>query len=794
MGYHLGESMATTRTSRASIYALLQVHPAAPLELITAVYWRLVGRAGVSSRGEGAAGNRVRQLERAYQVLSDPEKRAAYDSAMNIPAHAPIPDLEGDDAPTKPVDVAEDDAGSIDYYEILRIDPAAERSVIEAAYPVMRELYQAGIQAGNRTPRLLELLDQAFATVRNPASRRRYDAERAQGQAAVTSAPPAAVIPSAAAEVRHSARIDRDSLLFNVSMVATALSVLCLVLGMATSSLDLTDYGLARSFPISFYVGLVLLPLASSCLWFTNRKVDAIVLAQLLLLMVAIWLSPYLLESTARFRSSYKNFSAVDWLADGHGFAPDIVVYHNWPGFPVVMTGVLKITGLSPTQLMGLFPFVVQIAYLFPLTYLLRVFRPSGNGWWAGVWFFYLFNWTGQDYFAPQALAFFLFLCLLALFAHIVAHRDGYFDLPLMALTLAIYGSLVVTHVLTAGIVLAIILTLTASGQMRQRSVLIAAAVMFFAWQIYGAASFFNFSNQRIQDNILDVQDFFNLNIGSRLAGTPDHVVVGRLRMLMTLIAAGVAAVCFLMRLTERHDRRSLELMGRSAGSALQTIGTMRQRSLMYLWQPAPFAVFCFVGLAIVAPLYVYGGEMMIRALLFSLPAFSLLVASAFKWRTPVIAVVALMTLVAPLHMVARYGNELYDYVSPQEVEGFNYVASIGPANIYGAYPAGTFQNTIQLDWRYGIQPGKNKPPDADGYLRPDRNRWRHLDWPIYVALSRGDAAAARLFYNQPGFIDKVKTEISRRCNFQLIFENTDFTLYRWRPTCAPAASAAGAP
>jgi len=324
--------------------------------------------------------------------------------------------------------------------------------------------------------------------------------------------------------------------------------------------------------------------------------------------------------------------------------------------------------------------------------------------------------------------------------------------------------------------------------------VLIAAAVMFFAWQIYGAASFFNFSNQRIQDNILDVQDFFNLNIGSRLAGTPDHVVVGRLRMLMTLIAAGVAAVCFLMRLTERHDRRSLELMGRSAGSALQTIGTMRQRSLMYLWQPAPFAVFCFVGLAIVAPLYVYGGEMMIRALLFSLPAFSLLVASAFKWRTPVIAVVALMTLVAPLHMVARYGNELYDYVSPQEVEGFNYVASIGPANIYGGYPAGTFQNTIQLDWRYGIQPGKNKPPDADGYLRPDRNRWRHLDWPIYVALSRGDAAAARLFYNQPGFIDKVKTEISRRCNFQLIFENTDFTLYRWRPSCAPAASAAGGP
>src|SRR5213594_4733778 len=100
--------MATTRASGASIYALLQVHPAAPLELMTAVYWRLVGRAGVSSRGEGAAGNRVRQLERAYQVLSDPEKRAAYDSAMKIRANAPIPDLEGDGSLTKRADGDQD--------------------------------------------------------------------------------------------------------------------------------------------------------------------------------------------------------------------------------------------------------------------------------------------------------------------------------------------------------------------------------------------------------------------------------------------------------------------------------------------------------------------------------------------------------------------------------------------------------------------------------------------------------------------------------------------------------------
>ena len=330
---------------------------------------------------------------------------------------------------------------------------------------------------------------------------------------------------------------------------------------------------------------------------------------------------------------------------------------------------------------------------------------------------------------------------------------------------------------------------LTLGGQLKQRSVLVTAFVMFVAWQIYGASSFFTFSQDRIEDNILDLQDFFNLNVGSRLAGAPDHVVVGRLRMTMTLIAGGVALICFLMRLTERHDRRDLFLMHRQSDTTLGAIGSLRLRNLMYIWQPAPFAVFCFLGLVLVAPLYVYGGEMLIRSLLFSLPAFSLLVAGAFAWRTPAIAVVAMFALVAPLHMVARYGNEAYDYVSPQEVAGFNYVSTIGPANVYGAYPAATFENTRELDWRYGIKPGKSKPPDFDGYLDPGQHAWRNPDWPIYVAISRGDDAAAHLFYNQGEFIDQLQAEIDRRCNFVPVFENTDFKLYRWHEDCDEAVS-----
>ena len=820
--------MALNRSKQATAYSLLQVHPAAPAELISAAYWRLIGRAQVSGGEKGASGAVIRELNRAYKTLSDPEKRAAYDRSLKILPSAALAGTPTDSTPDTESNgqIGTPNGGAApDYYEILRVDPAAEAGVIEGAYEVMRSRYQALIEAGEGAPDVLELLERAFQTTRNPEQRRIYDAGRVSSAPPPTSEPLAPVTvkrvraikaqPTRTTKAKVEARaasapkpapsgpiglftrksnIDRDAALFTTSLILSGISALCLIIGMATATLRLNDYGLAESFPAAFYLGLAFLPLASACLWLTNRKVDGIILAQLLLLLVAIWLSPYFLEETARFRSSYKNFSAVDWLADGDGFAPDVVVYHNWPFFPVIMTAVIKVTGISPVQLMGVFPFLIQLTYLLPLTYLLRVFRPSNNGWWAGVWFFYLFNWTGQDYFAPQALAFLFFLCLLALFAHVATRSGGLFQTRSMALFLALYGCLVLTHVLTAGIVVAILAMLTLSRQLKQRSVLIVAAVMFVAWQIYGADSFFSFSQNRIEDNILDLQDFFNLNVGSRLAGAPDHVVVGRLRMAMTLIAGGIALICFLMRITERHDRRDLFLLRRGSDSTMHAIGSLRITNLMYIWQPAPFAVFCFLGLVLIAPLYVYGGEMLIRSLLFSLPAFALLVGGAFAWRTPAIAVVAMFALVAPLHMVARYGNEAYDYVSPQEVEGFNFVSTLGPANVYGAYPAAAFENTRELDWRYGIKPGKSKPPEFSGYLEPDQHHWLNPQWPIYVALSSGDDAAAHLFYNRDGFIDQLKSEVENRCNFTSVFENSDFALYRFEPVCEDAVSSSGGP
>ncbi len=72
-------------------YDLLQVHPQAEMETIHRVYRLFAARYHPDNAQSGDAG-RFRQIHEAYQALSDPKTRAAYDKELeeNQPAALPI--------------------------------------------------------------------------------------------------------------------------------------------------------------------------------------------------------------------------------------------------------------------------------------------------------------------------------------------------------------------------------------------------------------------------------------------------------------------------------------------------------------------------------------------------------------------------------------------------------------------------------------------------------------------------------------------------------------------------------
>lgn len=66
-----------------------------------------------------------------------------------------------------------------DYYQVLQVDPSAEVDVIGAAYRVLaRKLHP---DSGRRDAERMTELNQAYAVLRDPLARARYDRDRALG-------------------------------------------------------------------------------------------------------------------------------------------------------------------------------------------------------------------------------------------------------------------------------------------------------------------------------------------------------------------------------------------------------------------------------------------------------------------------------------------------------------------------------------------------------------------------------------------------------------------------------------
>ena len=75
--------------TRLDFYGILQVHPKAEKEIIDAAYRRLAFKYHPDLSQVSDATERMKQINTAYEVLSDPVKREAYDAARGV---APSPD------------------------------------------------------------------------------------------------------------------------------------------------------------------------------------------------------------------------------------------------------------------------------------------------------------------------------------------------------------------------------------------------------------------------------------------------------------------------------------------------------------------------------------------------------------------------------------------------------------------------------------------------------------------------------------------------------------------------------
>lgn len=552
--------------------------------------------------------------------------------------------------------------------------------------------------------------------------------------------------------------------------ILAVIGTVSLLVGLLFSRLVLDDLGLAGGLALPYWVGLLLLPVAAVVEASRGPSASRRLLATLVIAwFLVVWLTPLVLEGTPRFRTSYSNYGYVDPLVRGDGLDRSRFLYHNWPLFPIA-TAALRVVGVGAELLLAIFPLIIMAVYLALTVILMKQFDPPNKvaetptldrGGLVGdlgtldprlllvLFLFPVFDWTGQDYFSPQALAFAFFLGFAAILANVARAPNRRPSAKQTVALLLVFTAIVATHVLTSLFALGILGALIVTRAVRPWTILATSLVIFVGWQVYIAAPFYGSYGERLLEGLLSLGSFLETNIANRVGGSPGHSLAAALRIVATAIIFAVGAAALYVRLRDRSWDWTMRF------------------TLAYL-----------AGIAVVIPISIYGGEAVIRGLLFSLPMLLGLIYLAIDKRVIQGLVAAALVIGAPLHIFTHYGNELYDYVSPAELAVIHEVVGLAPANIYGGYPAGAYQQTARLDSRNASLPRQDERTTVGDFLEPERHNWANTTVPTYVVLTRGDHAAVRLFRGEPDLIDEAIAALDADPAFEIVFENEDGVIF----------------
>ncbi len=453
----------------------------------------------------------------------------------------------------------------------------------------------------------------------------------------------------------------------------------------------MNDLGLISVLPPLTIIALILLSV-SFCLTLRQpQKRVPVLLLHLVLLIFMLYGVTTLVEEAPRFSVLYRHEGYTEYILRTGTIDPNLDAYFNWPGFFILSAFVTHIAGYQDIFGFGLWaPVFFNLIYLGPLYMIFNSATTDKRIVWLGLWFFYVTNWIGQDYFSPQGLNFFLYLVIIAILLRwfkVIPPAQSLVQEPhgqhlgrmqsfvhrffkwlrapdtlraaLLAILITLFAFVVFSHPLTPFFVLSSVTALVVFRRCAPFWLPILMAVMTGAWIILMTQAFLAGHYSWLTGGFGNIFSAFSANVSDRVGGSPEHIFIAKIRLVMTFFIWGLAIVGAIRRFHNGHSDVSFVLL------AL-----------------APFP------LLVAQP---YGGEMLLRIYLFSLPPMTFFAASVFyptttsgrsRWATVVIAGICITLLSG--FLFTRYGNERQDYMTNAEVAGVHYLYSIArPGSIF---------------------------------------------------------------------------------------------------------------
>lgn len=295
---------------------------------------------------------------------------------------------------------------------------------------------------------------------------------------------------------------------------------------------------------------------------------------------------------------TYKHLGVVDHLMQTGQAETGVDIYAGWPGFFAVAAAFATLTGVAPITVAHVFILLIQLAMLPAMFALFRAAGRTHRVAIVGMMFAALANWVGQDYFAPQSVAFLLAIVVLTL---LLSSRRR----PVLGwLSVPIFAAIVVTHQLTPYWLVAVTLALGVLGRIRPRGLGLVFGAIAFCWLMLNLDALSGHTLVGAADPVANAQP---ITAG---AGSPGQTLTALLARGLSAVVIGVALLGAAMGLRRRRRR----------GAALTGL------------------VLAFTSVALLFG-QSYGGEAIYRVYLYAIPGCALLAAPlierALRRRAP---------------------------------------------------------------------------------------------------------------------------------------------------------------
>jgi hypothetical protein len=332
---------------------------------------------------------------------------------------------------------------------------------------------------------------------------------------------------------------------------------------------------------------------------------------------------------------TYKHIGIVDYIIRNRSLAPpNVNVYGAWPGFFAAMAWFSTVTGLDPVDTAHWFAPVAEAmtsvmvgALALSLGYSVRVAL-------IAAMLTEILNWTGQDYYSPQAMGLFMAVAILALLAYSKKLPiSGYISVPIFAV-------LVPTHQLTPVWLCILTICLVLFRQIRPRWL---APIYTVTLAIYVLPR-----REMIKDPLFSGFNIFkNGEVAATNRGSDGREFTILMERLLAVSVWLLAATCFV-------------LIWRRIG-APWAIGIMAFSSMLVLGGQS------------------YGGEAIIRVFLYSIAGCAVLLATAAARafdpqprKRKILAIITVMLLLAGFSAAAMqsyYGGWCYVTIDRRQLE-----------------------------------------------------------------------------------------------------------------------------